>query len=258
MIKPNSTLIAVVLDRSGSMGGLAKEVIGGFDTFVVEQKKVPGDCKITLTQFDTEYETPWSLRDINDVPSIGTFYVPRGMTALNDAVAKTIQEVGAELGRRPEHERPATVIFVIITDGQENSSKEFKGAEGKAQVKKMIEHQTSKYGWKFTYIGANVDAFAEAKDYGIAPAAAMAFMSNSAGVDGSYKGLASSVVRSRAGASLHYTSQERNAAMGGDGHDTTFPTGGDDDEDPILGKLGVKGVDPSKQGVKSSRPRSTR
>lgn len=217
MTKPGSTLLVTVLDRSGSMNHIKDEVIGGFDSFVEAQKKEPGECKMTLWQFDNEYDEVWSLRDVATLPSIGTFYAPRGMTALNDAVGRTIVSVGIELAKRPEHERPQNVIFIIVTDGQENSSKEYKGAPGKAKIKEMIQHQTEKYGWKFTYIGANVDAFAEAQGYGIPTTAAMNYAPTKKGMVGAYHVMAASVLRSRqSGEALSYSPAEREEAMATD------------------------------------------
>jgi von Willebrand factor type A domain len=215
MTKPNSTLLVMVLDRSGSMSDIAKDVIGGCDTFIKAQAKAPGECRITLCQFDTEYQEVWTLRDIQNVPSIGTFYSPRGSTALNDAVARTIMSVGSELANRSEDERPATVIFMIVTDGQENASVEFGGPNGKARIKSMIAHQTEKYGWKFTYLGANVDAFTEAQSYGIAPSAAVNFAATKKGMMGTYEAMSASVLRSRvSGEDVSYTNAERSLAMG--------------------------------------------
>lgn len=217
MTKSNSTLIAVVLDRSGSMARLITDVVGGFDSFINAQKKEPGECKITLCQFDDVHEEVWTLQDIATVPSIESFYLPRGQTALNDAVARTIISVGEELKKRPDSDRPANVIFMIVTDGQENASKEFKGASGKIIVREMIKHQTEKYSWKFTYLGANVDAFAEAESFGIKGDAAIKFSSTKKGVAGSYDVMAASVSRSRRrGGDISYSVSERSKAMGED------------------------------------------
>lgn len=216
----NSTLIAVVLDRSGSMGSIRNDVVGGFDHFVSEHKKVPGDCKLTLTQFDTEYEIVWNCRDIKDLPTIGGFYSPRGSTALLDAVGRTINAIGEELSKKPESERPSKVIFCVITDGQENASKEF----NKQQVADMIKHQQEKYGWDFTFIGANMDAFAEGAKIGVRAAGAMQFVHNSVGVMGAFKAMSSSSGRSRrTGEAISYTSSERKMAMGEDDDKKSAP-----------------------------------
>lgn len=206
----------MVLDRSGSMSKIQNDVVGGCDNFIKSQAKEPGECKLTLCQFDTVYEEIWSLRGLKDLPSVGTFYAPRGGTALNDAVGRTILSVGAELAKRPENERPSSVIFMIVTDGEENSSQEFRGPEGKARIKQMITHQAEAYGWKFSYMGANVDAFAEAKSYGIPEAASANFLDTKKGMVGSYAAMNSAVLRSRRSPheAFSYNVGERNQAMG--------------------------------------------
>jgi len=156
MSKPNFIEIIVVLDRSGSMSTVINDTIGGFNTFLDEQKKTVGEANLTLIQFDDRYEIVHNGVDIQNVPALTTTtYVPRGMTALFDAVMKTSIDVGERLAKTPESERPSLVIFVILTDGQENSSKEFR----LAQVKDMIKHQTEKYNWQFLFLGADQDSF---------------------------------------------------------------------------------------------------
>lgn len=154
MPNPNKTLIAAILDRSGSMSGVRDDIIGGFNTFITDQRKTPGECSVTLAQFDDEYEIVYNNKPIQDTPNLdSSTYVPRGNTALNDAVGRTINAIGSELSKASEDERPGHVIVVIITDGMENASKEFSGA----QIKQMIEHQQEKYGWHLTYLAASMD-----------------------------------------------------------------------------------------------------
>ena len=116
---------------------------------------------MTLVQFDTEYEFLHRGVPVQQVPPYRL--VPRGMTALLDAVGRAINETGERLAKMDETDRPGLVVFVVMTDGEENSSKEF----SKDQVKQMITHQQEKYGWHFTFLGANQDAFAEAGALGI-------------------------------------------------------------------------------------------
>ena len=155
-MKQGLTDIIVVLDRSGSMAGIRKDMEGGFDAFIAEQRKEPGDARVTLTQFDTTYEIVYDGKPLTDVPPLSL--EPRGMTALYDAVGRTIAATGARFAALPEDERPERVLFVIITDGAENSSREFEGA----RVAAMVKEQTDKYSWQFVYIGANQDAVANA------------------------------------------------------------------------------------------------
>jgi hypothetical protein len=168
-MKSGYTHIAVVLDRSGSMSFCASDTVGGFNTFVAEQKKAEGEATMTLTQFDTEYEIVYDFKNIQDVPNLT--FVPRGNTALLDAIGRTIQTVGHSLESMPEAERPEKVIFVIITDGKENSSREFK----KDQINQLIKTQTDVYKWEFVYLGANQDAIQEGSALGVLLTNALTF-----------------------------------------------------------------------------------
>lgn len=163
------TDITVVLDRSGSMQQCRQEAENGLAHFVEEQKKAGGAALFTLVQFDTEYEFVHRGVDLNTVGRHRL--VPRGMTALLDAVGRAINETGTRLAALPEANRPGLVVFVILTDGLENSSSEFT----LEKIKSMIEHQQSVYRWQFTFLGANQDAFAEANKLGIDGSAAGTF-----------------------------------------------------------------------------------
>lgn len=157
-MKSNYSEIVFILDRSGSMSGRENDVIGGFNSFIEEQKKVDGDCDVTLVQFDHEYDTVYNKIPIQHVKNLTSdTYRPRGSTALFDAICKTIDDVGKRLARTKETNRPDNVIFVIVTDGEENNSKKYLNFE---DVTRRTEHQQSKYNWKFIYLGANQDAFA--------------------------------------------------------------------------------------------------
>jgi len=161
--------VTLVVDRSGSMSSIREDAEGGINTFVQEQAKQPGEALLTLVQFDTEYEFVHRAVSVSRVPHYKL--VPRGNTALLDAVGRAINETGERLAKIPANDRPGLVVFVIVTDGQENSSKEF----SKAKIKELIEHQQSKYNWQFTFLGANQDAFAEAGGLGIRAAGAATF-----------------------------------------------------------------------------------
>lgn len=154
--------ITLVVDRSGSMQEIRSDAEGGVNSFIQQQAEADGQALITLVQFDTEYEFVHRAVLANDVPKYSL--VPRGGTALLDAVGRAINETGARLAKMPETERPGLVAFVIATDGMENASQEF----DRPQVKKMIEEQQSKYNWQFTFLGADQDAFAEARSMGMA------------------------------------------------------------------------------------------
>lgn len=168
-MKQDLTDITLVVDRSGSMQAIQSDAEGGINAFIADQAKEPGEVLLTLVQFDTEYEFVHRGVPASQVPK--NRLIPRGSTALLDAVGRAINETGERLSKMPESERPSLVVFVVMTDGEENSSKEFK----KTQIKAMIERQQQDYNWQFTFLGANQDAFAEAADLGIGAAAAADF-----------------------------------------------------------------------------------
>jgi len=160
-MRKDLTDITIVVDRSGSMSAVKDEAESGVNAFIKEQAAAPGSATLSLVQFDTRYEFVHSAVPIGSVPPYSL--IPGGMTALLDAIGRAITETGDRLSKIAEDQRPGLVVFVIMTDGLENSSREF----SKAQVKSMIERQTKEYSWQFTYLGANQDAFAEAGSIGI-------------------------------------------------------------------------------------------
>lgn len=157
----------MVLDRSGSMGTCADDVVGGFDSFIEEQKQGDGEAYVTLAQFDTEYEMVYEAIPITEVKPLE--FQPRGSTALLDAVGRTIASTKERI--KTQRPGPDSVIFVIITDGHENCSQEYK----KSQVTAMTKECEDQLGWKFVYLGANQDAFAEAGGIGIRATGAMSY-----------------------------------------------------------------------------------
>lgn len=212
---PNSNLCEIIalLDRSGSMRTILTDTIGGFNAFVNEQKKAPGECAMTLVQFDADggkslIDTIYESKPIAEVPDL--ILEPRGWTPLLDAIGTTVTKIGKRYADTPEEKRPGKVIFMIITDGAENVSKEF----DRAQIKKLIEEQTKVWKWEFTYLGANVDAFAEAASIGIPTLSAASFSHDSQGTRESYASLGSNVLRSRSGGAIGYSGAERKK-MGG-------------------------------------------
>ena len=175
----NLTDITVVLDRSGSMQVVRDDTIGGFNTFLKEQQALPGEANLTLTQFDDQYEVVYEAKPIKDAPELNAeTYVPRAWTALLDAIGRTMNATGKRLADMPEDERPGKVIFVILTDGEENSSKEFT----KSQVLEMIKKQTDDYSWEFVFLGANQDAIQAGMSLGIQAGNSLTFGHNAQGV----------------------------------------------------------------------------
>ena len=177
-MKDNLTEIVFILDESGSMYDLAADTIGGFNSYVEEQRHQPGEAYLTTVAFNT---TPRTLHDhvnIKDVPRLtDRDYSPVGGTALMDAIGTTVTSVGKRLANTPENERPSKVIVVITTDGMENSSMEYTHS----QIKEMIQHQQDKYSWEFIFIGAGIDAYSEASRIGIGGLHTMSVAADSLG-----------------------------------------------------------------------------
>ena len=158
-MNPLLTEIVFILDRSGSMQGMVESAISGFNRLLREQQQVPGHARFTLVLFDDQYELPFHSVPIAEVVELDTAtYIPRGGTALLDAIGRTIDELGHQLAATPETERPGQVIIAVLTDGEENCSKHHTWES----VAKRIRHQTEKYHWQFLFLGANQDAIATA------------------------------------------------------------------------------------------------
>jgi uncharacterized protein YegL len=163
-MKDNLTEIVAILDRSGSMSSLVKDTIGGYNNFIAEQKNLPGEANITTVLFDDDYTLLHDRVDLKSVkPITDKEYFARGMTALLDAIGKTITDIGNKLNNIDEKDRPSKVIVLIITDGEENSSKEYSNEK----IKEMIERQRKVYNWQFLFFGANIDSFSVAGSIGI-------------------------------------------------------------------------------------------
>jgi|SRR5579863_2214807 len=165
MTKANKTEIIFLVDRSGSMSTIAAAMTAGIDEFIQKQKKVAGECLVSLYDFDDAYETKYEALSLWNVPTYTL--EPRGMTALYDGIGKTVSKVGERLRRTAETERPSQVLFVIVSDGGENSSQEFRGEPGRKRIFDMITHQRSKYQWEFIFLGANQDAYAIGTSLGV-------------------------------------------------------------------------------------------
>ena len=161
MTDPNLTHIYLLLDRSGSMQSIKTDTEGGFAAFVEEQRRIPGECRVTLAQFDNHYDVVYVDRPIADVPTLDL--QPRGSTALLDAMGRSITEAGTRLAALPEDQRPDTVIVAIMTDGHENASQEWTHPA----IKALVEQQTSQWGWQFLYMGADQDAIEVGRNIGI-------------------------------------------------------------------------------------------
>lgn len=184
------TDIIVLLDRSGSMQEVEDAVIQGFNQFLKEQKKGPDPCAISLYMFSSDFDTVYEEIDIQDIPylDLGTFD-PHGFTALYDAIGRTIRRSEGRLEKLPM--QPGKVLFLVITDGEENYSKEFT----KGVVKQMVDE--FKLRWQFVYLGANQDSFQVAGSIGFEKDAIMNYQTAAKSISGMYKSLSDSVSRYR-------------------------------------------------------------
>ena len=201
-MKKDYTKIIFVVDRSGSMSSIANDVIGGYNKFITDQKALKhGTCDVTFYQFDTEYEAVYENTPIDFVKDLDNkTFVPRGGTALLDAVGTTIKNVGDHLAKLQESERPEKVLVVIITDGEENSSRSYNWNK----IKQAVEHQTNVYKWQFTYIGANQNAWQVGSNLGISADASLTYAANSLGTANAFDSLSTNT-RSYRSASLNTT-----------------------------------------------------
>lgn len=196
-MKQGLTLIAVVLDKSSSMNAVRDATQGAFNEFLQDQQRAPGEAELWLTLFDTEVQQrgPWRIADAPPLGSGSNTYEPAGMTALYDAVGRTIDKVGRSLAAKPESERPERVIFVIQTDGEENSSREYTAD----RVRGMVELQRSTYQWEFLFLGADQDAWEKGALMGVAAANTVAYDNNMVGTRSVLASASSAVTSYRSG-----------------------------------------------------------
>lgn len=185
-MRKDHTEIVCIIDRSGSMAAIKNDAIGGFNTFIDNQKKLPGTASVTLVLFNDMCQTLYDNIAIDKVNQLASDnYIPACTTALLDAIGTTIDSIGKRLSMTPENDRPGKVIICILTDGQENASVSY----SKSRIKEMIEHQRDKYAWEFCYLGANQDSFSEAGKIGIARGMTANFVPDSMGTQCAYSAM---------------------------------------------------------------------
>lgn len=194
-MKENKAQIALILDRSGSMGSIANEAVSGFNHFLQEQKAVPFEADLLVVLFNNiaihHYDGPLAA-----APEMtAQLYSPFGVTALLDAVATTIVHIGQRLANMAAPERPGKVIIAIMTDGYENSSRMF----SRERVAEMIKHQQEVYNWEFIFLGANIDVRAETESLNIPQAQAASFAATGQGVQSGYRTMSRFTTESRTG-----------------------------------------------------------
>lgn len=192
------------------MGSIVSDVIGGYNNFLSEQKAAKGDCSLTLVQFDSEgIDTLYEHADVQTVSELtNKTYQPRGGTPLLDALGQTLEATGRAMENISEVERPDKIIFVVITDGEENASRKYT----KAQIKQMIEQREKSDHWNFVFLGANQDAFAEAGAIGVQAAAAANFAGTGSSMRAGFAAMSLNSVSYRGSgqsADLHWSPAQR-------------------------------------------------
>ena len=194
-MKKNLTELVFILDRSGSMAGLERDTIGGFNSMIAKQKKQDGECIVSTVLFDDESRVIHDRVSLDEIrPMTEDDYFVGGCTALIDAIGGAIHHIGnVHKYARPE-DVPENTIFIITTDGQENASHRYSSDK----VKQMIERQKDTYGWEFLFIGANIDAVETAKRYGIDRNRAVNYNADAQGTSVLYETVSKAVCNVRA------------------------------------------------------------
>lgn len=193
-MKKNLTEIVFILDRSGSMAGLERDTVGGFNAMIEKQRQEPGEAIVSTVLFDNESVVIHDRVPLDKVPALTEkeYYV-RGCTALLDAVGGAIHHIGNVHKYAREEDRPEKTLFVITTDGMENASRRYTYEKLKA----MIERQKEKYGWEFLFLGANIDAAREAARFGINADRAANYNADSVGTSVIYEAVSETVCNFR-------------------------------------------------------------
>ena len=189
-MKNHITELVFVLDRSGSMSGLESDTIGGFNSLIERQKRIKGKCYVTTVLFDSQHETVHDREELSTImPMTERDYYVRGCTALLDALGDTINHISNIHKYIRSEDVPEQTTFVIMTDGMENASRNYTYEK----IRKMVKKQQKKYGWEFIFIGANIDAYAEAQKYGIRKDRAVNYVSDGIGTATVYAGVSKAV-----------------------------------------------------------------
>ncbi len=194
-MKKGLTELVMILDRSGSMQGLEKDTIGGFNSMIEKQKKEEGEAYVSVVLFDDVSEVLYDRVGIGKVePMTDRQYYVRGCTALLDAVGDAIRHIGNVHKYAREEDVPEKTLFIITTDGMENASRKYTYDT----VRRMIERQKEQYRWEFLFLGANIDAVREAGRFGIRPERAVTYEHDSIGTELNFKVMSKAVSYARA------------------------------------------------------------
>ncbi len=193
-MKKGLTELVFILDRSGSMSGLEKDTIGGYNSLIEKQKKEEGEVIVSTVLFDDVCEVLHDREDLQDIsPMTDETYYVRGCTALLDALGGAIHHIGNVHKYSKEKDRPEKTLFIITTDGQENASKHY----NYRRVRRMVQRQQEMFGWEFLFLGANIDAISEAAKVGIRAERAVNYECDSEGTEVNYRVLSNTVSRVR-------------------------------------------------------------
>jgi hypothetical protein len=209
MTNPDLTLIAALLDRSGSMEDCKRATETGFDELIAKQRSEPGQAIVTLSMFDDVYDNVYANVPIADVGPLKL--VPRNRTAMLDAIGRFITEIGEHLASLAEADRPGTVICLIMTDGYENASQEWTWDA----VHALITQQREQYNWKVIFLGANLDAVEVGARIGVPRATALTYSPDAVAVEATWAVTGAAVARGRFGGAMDFTDEERRRAKGG-------------------------------------------
>lgn len=202
--------IVFVLDRSGSMSGLENDTIGGYNSFLNQQKQSGTKAVISTVLFDHEIQILHDRLPISDIKELtAKDYQPRGCTALLDAVGGSVSHIHKLHKKLTAADRPAKTIIVIITDGYENSSKNYTYKK----VKDMLSKRQEQDGWEFVFLGANIDAAAEAESFGISRKRAVNYKADSEGTLKNFAMLSSAMLCFNAGADFDKAFEEKRALV---------------------------------------------
>ncbi len=198
-MNPNYTDITVILDKSGSMAGIAKDTIIGFNAFLREQQEAKGIATLSLWQFNDKSSLHINARDIKKVDPLSyASYTPVGGTALLDTMANAIETTGIRIGSMPEEIRPAKVVVLIITDGEENCSR----YSTYSKIQQLVLHQREIYKWEFVFMGANIDSFKIGEAIGVFAANTINYANNSAGTSELFKAMGANTSAFRSGSKI--------------------------------------------------------
>ena len=213
-MKADYTHIAIILDRTGSMEAIRDDTIGGFNAFLNMQKTELGSATLTLVQFDSQdpYEILHRFKPLADVPGLTReTFVPRASTPLLDAIGRGINDLEKSLADLAEDERPSRVVMVIITDGQENASLEFR----RDQIRKMIQEKQETSAWQFVFLSADLDAISDALESGIVANRTLAHDKDGRGIGAAWGALSRHVSDYRTGRAedVSFTEEDRAQQM---------------------------------------------